>query len=84
MKNSQSAVMPRSTTPMMSTGRRPQRSIAQPVMGAETSRATEFEDVISETRKTGTPNDAAKRGRASWMAPVPTLQRKKFANIGRP
>jgi len=54
------------------------------VIGADTSLATEFDDVISETRNTGTPNDAAKRGRASWIAPVPTLQRKKFANIGKP
>jgi hypothetical protein len=53
-------------------------------MGAETTRATELDEVISETRKTGTPNEAAKSGRASWMAPVPTLHRKKFVNMGKP
>jgi hypothetical protein len=42
----------------------------------------EFEEVINVIKKTGTPKEAAKRGRASCCAPDPKLQRKKVEKSG--
>ncbi len=71
-------------TPARSNGFRPHLSTRNPVMGPEMRRARALVEKTKTTRKTGTPKDAAKRGLARCMAPIPTLQKKNVEKRGSP